>query len=82
MQKHLEEIRKKHVLVSAEATPDKRDISTGPDLAEQWSGLAQRGKPSTLGPFIDSPSCPGHGPITQHDWRKRWLANRKVIVQS
>lgn len=50
MQKHLEEIRKKHVLVSAEATPDKRDISTGPDLEEQWSGLAQRGKPSTLGP--------------------------------
>ena len=84
-----------------EATFDKRDISTDPDAAEQvhdgrcllweqWSGLVQRGKPSTLvlsrlDPSLTVPRAPGPGPITKQNWAplgQKWLANRKVIFHT
>ena len=57
---------------------------------EQWGGIVQRGKPSSLRLFRLDPKptkqrAPGPGPIKKRDWEKvgvKLLKDRKVILHS
>ena len=57
---------------------------------EQWGGLVERGRPSSLvlfrlNPILTKKRSPGPGPIRKRDWQpiaKKHIAGRKVILHS
>ena len=69
---------------------DETSNSTYNTTWEQWGGLVERGRPSSLrlfrlNPRVTRKRAPGPGPITKRDWApvgKKLLANRKVVLHS
>ncbi|OLP75401.1 hypothetical protein AK812_SmicGene44801, partial [Symbiodinium microadriaticum] len=57
---------------------------------EQWGGLVERGRPSSLrlfrlSPKLTGPRAPGPGPISKHDWKpiaEKYLAGKGVILHT
>ena len=57
---------------------------------EQWCGIVERGRPSSLRLFrleppLTAPRAPGPGPIRKHDWSdigKRLLRDRHVVLHT
>ena len=57
---------------------------------EQWGGLVERGRPSSLRLFRLSPRltdrrAPGPGPIRKHDWKpiaEKYLVGKGVILHT
>ena len=57
---------------------------------EQWGGLVERGRPSSLrlfrlSPKLTGPRAPGPGPISKHDWKPiaaKYLAGKGVILHT